>query len=188
MNRDWRQRKLAFRVPSNSIPGVAVLGGVAIVVAVLILAKGEKDNAAEVSRSVQNVRVIDGDTIEINSEKIRLSGIDAPEKGQPCSRNNAPYDCGTASKEHLEFLLTGASIECTKKGKDKWGRHIAECASEGESINQLMVRHGWAIAYREYSTEYVEDEMFAKSNRLGMWSKEFLIPSDWRKSDRGDKL
>ena len=188
MSHDWRKRKPASILPSNSIPGVVVLGGVAVVVAVLILAKGANDNAAEVSHSVQNVRVIDGDTIEINSDKIRLFGIDAPEKGQPCSRNNAPYDCGAASKEHLEFLLTGARINCTKKGKDKWGRYIAECTSDGESISRLMVRHGWAVAYRQYSTEYVGDEMFARSNRLGMWSKEFLIPSDWRKSDRGDKL
>lgn len=175
-------------MPRDSISGIAVLGGVAVVVAIVILGKGGSDNTEESSRSVQAVRVIDGDTIEINTEKIRLFGIDAPEKGQPCSRNNTPYDCGAASKEHLEFLLTGARIDCTKKGKDKWGRHVAECTSEGESISQLMVRHGWAIAYRQYSTDYVEDEMFARSNRLGMWSKEFVIPSDWRKSDRGDKL
>ena len=51
-----------------------------------------------------------------------------------------------------------------------------------------MVKHGWALAYRQYSSEYVKDEEFAKLNKLGMWSKEFSLPSDWRKSNKEDKL
>ena len=51
-----------------------------------------------------------------------------------------------------------------------------------------MVRHGWALAYRQYSSDYVSDEEFAQSNKLGMWAKEFTTPSEWRKSNKGDKL
>lgn len=168
--------------------GIAVLGGVAVAVAIAIFGREKTNHPGEGSSAIQAVRVIDGDTIEVNSEKPRLYGIDAPEKGQPCRRNNIPYDCGAASKEHLEFLLSGAELNCTKKGKDKWGRYVAKCEADGEDVSKLMVRHGWAIAYRKYSTTYVKDEKFAQSNRLGMWSKEFSIPSEWRKSDRGDKL
>lgn len=60
--------------------------------------------------------------------------------------------------------------------------------ADGEDISQLMVRHGWAVAYKAYSSLYVDDEEFARSNELGVWSKEFEIPSEWRKSDRSDKL
>jgi len=189
MSHDWRRRKAWFKVQSDKTLGIIVLGAVAVVAAFAILGKRvAKESIGEISQTPHTIRVIDGDTIELSSEKMRLFGIDAPEKGQPCKRNSSNYDCGAASKEHLEFLLTGANVECTKKKRDKWGRYIALCSADGEDISQLMVRHGWAIAYREYSTAYVEDEEFAKSNRLGMWSKEFSIPSEWRKSDKGDKL
>ena len=188
MSYDRSKKTFKIRIPSDSMLGMAVLGGVAVAVAIAIFGKEKSNHPGEASSAIQAVKVIDGDTIEVNSEKLRLYGIDAPEKGQPCRRNNTPYDCGTASKEHLEFLLSGAEVNCTKKGKDKWGRYVAECEADGEDVSKLMVRHGWAIAYRKYSTTYVEDEKFAQSNRLGMWSKEFSIPSEWRKSDRGDKL
>ncbi|CAK8712603.1 hypothetical protein GCAAIG_01920 [Candidatus Electronema halotolerans] len=180
MSHDWRRKKARFKVPSDKTLGIVVLGAVAVVAAFTILGKRiAKEPISESSQMSHTIRVIDGDTIELSSEKLRLFGMDAPEKGQPCKRNNAPYDCGTASKEHLEFLLTGAKVECTKKKKDKWGRYIALCSADGEDVSRLMVRHGWAIAYREYSTSYVEDEEFAKSNRLGMWSKQFAVPSEW---------
>ena len=78
--------------------------------------------------------MIDGDTIEIDNKMIRLDGIDAPEKGQPCRRNDLLHDYGTSSKKHLEFILTGTKIECTRKGKDKWGRIIRKCAADGDDI------------------------------------------------------
>lgn len=169
-------------MPSDKKLGIIVLGAIAVVAALTILGnRVAKDSIGENRQMSHTIRVIDGDTIELTSEKVRLFGIDAPEKGQPCRRNNAPYDCGAASKEHLEFLLTGAKVECVKKRKDKWGRYIALCYADGEDVSQMMVRHGWAIAYREYSAAYADDEEFAKSNRLGIWSKEFSIPSEWRK-------
>ena len=189
MSHDWRKKKARVKIPSDKTLGVLVLGGVAVVVALTFIGKTEEKTIVENALPpILSLRVIDGDTIEYSSENLRLFGIDAPEKGQPCKRNNAPYDCGAASKQHLEFLLSGTKVDCVKKNKDKWGRHIALCTADGEDISKLMVRHGWAIAYREYSTAYVEDEQFAQTNRLGMWSKEFSIPSEWRKSDRGDKL
>jgi len=189
MSHDWRRKNARFRVPSDKTLGVVVLGAVAVVAALTIIGgRGAGVSVTEDVQSHQAIKIIDGDTIELSSEKMRLFGIDAPEKGQPCKRNNAPYDCGAASTEHLEFMLTGTKVECVKKEKDRWGRYIALCSADGEDVSQLMVRHGWAVAYRDYSTAYIEDEEFAKSNRLGMWSKEFSIPSEWRKTDKGDKL
>ena len=175
-------------MPTDSMLGAGVLAGIAIVVAIMIFNKGKNSTQVDHPISTQVVRVIDGDTIELNSEIIRLYGIDAPEMGQPCKRNNSPYDCGIAAKEHLKFILTGTKVKCTMKGKDKWGRYIGKCTADGEDISKLMVKHGWALAYRQYSSEYVKDEEFAKLNKLGMWSKEFSLPSDWRKSNKEDKL
>lgn len=188
MNHDWRRKKPKLRIPSDGIIGVGVLSAVAFVVLVVILNKSEDEPMPSTQHYTKAVRVIDGDTIEVESNKFRLFGIDAPERGQPCRRNNVPYDCGGASKAHLEFILTGANVECEKNGKDRWGRYIGKCTADGEDISKLMIRHGWAVAYRKYSTDYVQDEEFARSNKLGIWAKEFSIPSKWRKSDKGDKL
>ncbi len=170
--------------------GAGVLGGIALVSAIVILSEnrgGVTDKKPpDEPGSIRSVRVIDGDTIEVDAETLRLHGIDAPEKGQPCTSNNLPYDCGAASKSYLEFMLTGKRVVCTKRGKDKWGRLVAECTADGEDVGKLMVRHGWALAYKEYSVIYLEDEAFARSNKLGIWSKEFSLPSEWRKS-RGGK-
>ncbi|MBT6000108.1 MAG: thermonuclease family protein [Candidatus Marinimicrobia bacterium] len=193
MNHDWRRKKPKLRLPSDGVLGIGVLSAVALVVLIVIINKSEdksvsSESIPSVQRYTKAVRVIDGDTIEVESDKFRLFGIDAPEQGQPCKRNNVPYDCGGASKTHLEFILTGASVECEKNGKDRWGRYIGKCTADGEDISKLMTRHGWAVAYRKYSTDYVQDEEFAQSNNLGMWAKEFSVPSEWRKSDKGDKL
>ena len=165
-----------------------MFSGIALVVTIVILNKGENVTTQLSQSSAKAVRVIDGDTIDIDSNRFRLFGIDAPEKGQPCSRNNVPYDCGSASKEHMKFIISGAIIECGERGKDRWGRYIGICTADGEDISRLMVRHGWALAYRQYSSDYVSDEEFAQSNKLGMWAKEFTTPSEWRKSNKGDKL
>lgn len=175
-------------MPRDSIFGVGVLVSIAFVVAVVILKKGKDEVPVPFSPDIQEIRVVDGDTIEVNSKKIRLFGIDAPEMGQPRKRNNAPYNCGAASKGHLDFILTDTNVECDDKGKDKWGRFISVCKAEGEDISRLMVRHGWALAYRKFSAAYVSDEEFARSNKLGMWAKEFSTPSEWRKSKKGDTL
>lgn len=184
MNEKWHRRKKSrFSLSKDTILGIVVL--FAVFVTVIILS--HKNNTPNVSdppkeNIINNkVRVVDGDTLEINSEKIRLFGIDAPERGQPCKKNNISYNCGEASKKHLQFIIVGQNVTCDDRGKGRWGRKISICKVGGEDINELMVKHGWAIAYRKYSKKYVSDENFARLNQLGMWSKEFTPPSVWRK-------
>ena len=76
--------------------GASVLGGIALAVAIMILDKGRSDIPKEVPTYTQSVRVIDGDTIEVNSEKIRLYGIDAPEKGNIGLHDSFPVRCAPA--------------------------------------------------------------------------------------------
>ncbi len=191
-NRDMihakRKINLKLQIPKNSILGLSVFSGIALAVIIVILNKEESRTTASIDHSTKIVKVVDGDTIEIGANKFRLFGIDAPERNQPCKKNNVLYDCGGASKKHLEFIISGANVECDKKNKDKWGRYISVCTADGEDISELMVKHGWALAYRKYSSVYVSDEEFAKSNKLGMWAKDFSIPSEWRKFNKGNKL
>jgi len=189
MSYEKKSKRLKFRLPRDSTLGIGIIISIIIVVATAVIYKNSSNNISEPNAlEADTIRVIDGDTIEINSNKIRLFGIDAPEMGQPCSKNTSTHDCGAASKEYLEFIISGTIVKCDDRGKDRWNRIISICTTDGNDINRLMVRNGWAFAYREYSSAYVQDEEFAQTNKLGMWSKVFSSPSEWRKSKRGNKL
>ena len=126
--------------------------------------------------------ITDGDTIKISNNKIRLHGIDAPEKNQKCTKKLKEYNCGVAATEALTKKIGKNDVKClTQKNRDRYRRFIGVCFVEQEDLNKWMVRNGYAVAYRRYSKDYVLDEEFAKINRLGLWSGTFLNPEKWRK-------
>lgn len=129
-------------------------------------------------------RVVDGDTIHINKIKYRLHGIDAPEIKQLCKINKTNYKCGVKSKEFLASLIGNKSVKCNHKDIDRYKRIVAECFVGQTNLNKELVRNGWALAYRDYSNDYVEDEKFAKENKKGMWMGTFIHPKKWRKLNR----
>ena len=129
-----------------------------------------------------NLKVIDGDTIVLNGEKIRFSGIDTPELKQTCLKDNEKVGCGMLAKMMLVKKIGNNTPICIGKEKDFYKRTLAECFVNGESLSKFLVRSGYAFAYRKYSTKFVKDEDFAKTNKLGMWSMIFQFPWDFRKS------
>ena len=129
-------------------------------------------------------KIIDGDTIHIGKNKIRLHGIDAPEINQTCNINKVIWDCGKESRKKLKKLILNQKIQCEINGVDKYKRFISECFLNNESINKYMVREGWAIAYRYYSKIFVIDENFAKKNQLGIWQGNFIEPYLFRKNNK----
>jgi len=129
-----------------------------------------------------NIKIIDGDTIIINKEKIRFSGIDTPELKQTCQKNNKIYYCGIKAKRILIRKIGNNIPKCIKEGKDIYKRTLAECFINGESLSTFLVRSGYAFAYRKYSKKFISDEEFAKANNLGMWSMKFQYPWEYRKS------
>ena len=130
-----------------------------------------------------HVTVIDGDTIRLGDVKIRFSGIDAPEINQTCVASEGKVACGKISRDLLIEKVTNNKISCTDEGKDFYGRVLGECFVNGESLSSYLVREGFAFAYRKYSNKYIEDEEYAKFNKLGMWSMEFQYPWDYRRSN-----
>lgn len=129
--------------------------------------------------------VIDGDTIEIAGTRIRLHGIDAPESGQRCEdARGREYRCGQRAAFALADWIGRATVSCEQRDIDRYGRIVAVCRARGTDINQWMVRQGWAIAYRQYSQEYVADELSAKRSGVGVWAGTFVPPSQWRRGDR----
>ena len=130
-----------------------------------------------------HVTVIDGDTIRLGDVKIRFSGIDAPEINQTCVASEGKVACGKISRDLLIEKVTNNKISCTDEGKDFYGRVLGECFVNGESLSAYLVREGFAFAYRKYSNKYIEDEEYAKFNKLGMWSMEFQYPWNYRSNN-----
>ena len=130
-----------------------------------------------------HVTVIDGDTIRLGDVKIRFSGIDAPEINQTCVASEGKVACGKISRDLLIEKVTNNKISCTDEGKDFYGRVLGECFVNGKSLSSYLVREGFSFAYRKYSNKYIEDEEYAKFNKLGMWSMEFQYPWDYRKNN-----
>jgi len=134
--------------------------------------------------SEKKIQVIDGDTIHIGKLKYRFFGIDAPEIKQICEKDNTKIQCGVIAKSVLQNKIADKIPECVVKDKDRYQRLVAECFIGKESLSRFMVREGYAVAYSQYSKDFIEDEKYAKENKLGIWSMNFQIPSEYRKSLR----
>ena len=135
--------------------------------------------------------VIDADTIKINDNKIRLFGIDAPEKKQLCTKIfltisflsfKKKYPCGEVSTQKLKKLINKNIIKCHVEGKDRYQRKLAICFRNKLDINSWLVRNGYAVSYQKYSKKYLSEEIEAKNDKKGIWQGEFEMPWDWRKN------
>ena len=129
--------------------------------------------------------VIDGDTIEIRGQRIRLHGIDAPESDQLCKdKIGNSYRCGNAATRRLSKAIGWNSATCEVRDKDRYRRLVAVCKVKEQDLNRQLVMEGLALAYRRYSRDYVEAEKEARKRNVGMWQGEFVKPWDWRKGKR----
>jgi endonuclease YncB( thermonuclease family) len=137
-------------------------------------------------KSINNIRgtpiVTDGDTIKILNKRIRFHGVDAPENKQICIKNSKEYSCGQEATKALIKKINGKeAIRKVQSALDRYKRYIGICFSGGNNLNQWMVRNGYAVAYRRYSKDYIEDENYAKKNKIGLWEGNFIHPEKWRK-------
>ena len=146
----------------------------------------------EIKEITGYAKIIDGDTIKIKSKKIRLHGIDAPEKKQTCKKPyliigifsfTKSYLCGQVSTHKLTKKINNQIIKCKIKDVDRYNRLIGECYKRNENLNSWLVSNGYAVAYRKYSKKYISDEMNAKNNKLGIWQGKFEMPWDFRRKN-----
>tara|TARA_B100001013_G_C24527158_1_gene409338 strand:- start:135 stop:626 length:492 start_codon:yes stop_codon:yes gene_type:complete len=129
-------------------------------------------------------KVIDGDTIHIGNNKIRLHGIDAPEQKQTCNFEGNKWNCGQDATFFLSNLINKKSVSCRVNDIDQYKRLVAVCFIDNININQTMVIFGWAIAYRYYSKDFIKEEQIAKKNKIGIWRGTFEEPYIYRKNNK----
>ena len=134
-------------------------------------------------RIVGRATITDGDSFEIRDTSIRLFGVDAPEGRQPCSRDGREWACGEEAARRLRSLTGSGDVVCTRRDVDDYGRVVAQCSRGGVDLAAEMVRSGLAVAYRRYSTAYVDEESEARAARRGLWAGEFTPPEQWRRDD-----
>jgi endonuclease YncB( thermonuclease family) len=128
--------------------------------------------------------VLDGDSLDFNGLRVRLFGIDAFERDQTCQRDDGSrYDCGQLAREALVIAIAHNPVSCTRKDVDRYGRMVAVCRTKDGDLAARLVLDGSAIAYRQYSTDYVDEEESAKRARRGAWGGSFEAPWDYRHGD-----
>lgn len=125
-----------------------------------------------------DVHVIDGDSLRIRGEEIRLAGIDAPELAQGCEREGRPWRCGQAARAALEREIRRGPLTCAGSSRDRYDRLLAVCSVAGSEINAGLVRAGLAVAYGQYQREEAE----ARDARKGIWAGPFQRPEEWRRA------
>ena len=141
-------------------------------VAALIEARRAQDVVAG------SASVIDGDTLRVDGQVIRLAGLDAPELHQVCHRAGQPYACGEIARAELRRMSQNAGVTCAILKRDKYRRLLGRCAAGGQDIGASLVRRGFAVAYGDYA----EEEERARRADAGLWAGTFEPPSTWRKT------
>jgi len=141
--------------------------------------------AAHAETIAGRASVIDGDTIEIHGERIRILDVDAPESRQRCQdQDGKEWRCGQQAALALSDWIGQRTIFCESDKLDKYRRHLARCAVSGEDLGEWLAGHGWAVPYRDCKCETVRDASgFARSQRVGIWSGTFMMPWEWRKAN-----
>lgn len=129
------------------------------------------------------VAVSDGDTFRLLTDekqtiRVRLHGIDAPEKGQ---------DFSTQSRQVLSELVFGKEVRLEQKDKDRYGRVVAVVYSNGINVNEEMLRRGMVWHYKEFdkSTAWANLEQKARGTKTGLWQQPSPTPPwQFRKEKR----
>lgn len=126
-----------------------------------------------------------GDDLLIAGMDLRLFGIDAFESGQRCEAGGRLYHCGRLAERALAEKIAGVRVTCQPRDLDlRRRRPVVECRIGDQNLNAWMVREGWALAYRRFALDYVDEEAAARLARRGAWRGAFVPPWQWRRGTR----
>lgn len=127
--------------------------------------------------------VVDGDTLDLAGQRVRLFGIDAPEMRQGCTdATGKAWACGRWAAQRLAELVAEGAVTCTPRDRDRYGRIVASCGTAAGDLGAAMVAGGAATAYLRYSRLYAGLEAIARRNGWGIWQGGVVAPEEWRRA------
>jgi endonuclease YncB( thermonuclease family) len=128
------------------------------------------------------VHIIDGDTLEMQGERVRILDIDAPETRQTCRRSDGVVvPCGQLATAALAGLIGSRSVTCGLFERDRYGRWLGRCSVGGDDVANWLALHGLAIPYRSCACVAVRGlSLYARWNERGIWATDFQAPWEWR--------
>lgn len=138
----------------------------------------------EITTTAGEAYAIDGDTISVRNQRLRLWGIDAPEKTQPClDAKGQMFACGTQSQDYLAKLIQGHPLTCQVADVDQHKRPVVHCRTRdtNQDINASMVSAGMAMAYTRFTPAFAQLEAKARAAKVGFWAGTWASPEEHRR-------
>jgi endonuclease YncB( thermonuclease family) len=154
-----------------------LIGLISVTVVAVFWRRGEAVGPTITGHAV----VVDGDSLRIGKDPVRLVGIDAPELDQTCTGpGNVEWECGREARRELTGRVGDKPVSCRQIKIDSYDRILAICTAEnGDDLSAEMVRSGYALADGR-DRQYIQDETSARIAGRGMWSGSFQTPWEWR--------
>lgn len=125
-----------------------------------------------------DIHVVDGETLRLQGQVVRLEGLQAPSRGETCADTAGQgFDCGVAAADRLAHLVANHALVCELHGQDMFRRPLAICEANGKVLNAMLVSSGWALAS---SGNFSEAEAHARQAGRGLWADGIVPPEEWR--------
>jgi endonuclease YncB( thermonuclease family) len=166
------------RIAANDVPGLRASAAVGLAF-LLFLVMPSVALSGELSGQAS---VIDGDTLEIRAQRIRLWGIDTPESTQLCRADDSRlYRCGAKAANELDAFIAGRPVSCAPLSQDQYGRMVASCSVNGIDLGEWLVRNGLALDWPQYSKgRYAVVQREADRAGRGVWAGSYVAPWMYR--------
>lgn len=129
--------------------------------------QNQSASAASDQEIAGRASIVDGDTIDIHGERIRILDIDAPESRQVCTAaDGTQWRCGQKASLALSDWVGARTVTCEPTRKDRYGRWLARCTVGGADLAKWLAEEGWAVPYRNCKCEVVR-EAVARARAAG---------------------
>lgn len=125
-------------------------------------------------------RAVDGDSLFVGAQEVRLFGIDAPEYRQTCLVGWSSWSCGSDAAAALRALVNERQLTCMSVDRDVYGRTVAKCEVDGVDLGAAMLDKGLAVALGNASADYLARQIRSKAGQGGIWASKFEMPAAYR--------